>query len=102
MFGFGLWPIIALGLVFSHGFSFVQGYKWANKDHIIKQQTAKIRHQTITNNYYKNAAKLSNDTASEVANRLEEANKKLDLIEADIKAGRLGKACSDKLFERLR
>lgn len=81
---------------------FYKGYNYANKDHIIKQQTAKIRHIEITKGYYRSASEQSKREADQANTTLAIAAAKLNQIEDDIKHGRLGKACSDQLFDRLR
>lgn len=91
-----------LALISSWGYSFYQGYQYARKDSIIRQQTAKIRHIEISNRYFRDADQLSKNEASKAIAALETTATRLNQIEADIKAGKLGKACSDKLFDELR
>lgn len=94
--------VIALGLVGSHGYAFYQGFQWASKDHVIRQQTAKLKYIDITRTYYRNASKLSKDEADKANADLERTSAKLSEIEDLIKRGKLGKACSQDLFDRLR
>lgn len=93
---------LALALVSSHSYSFYKGFQYANKDHIIRQQTAKLRHIEITKSYYRTASEQSKREADQANTALAFTAAKLNQIEDDIKQGKLGKACSDQLFDRLR
>lgn len=97
-----VYGFLALALVSSWGYSFYKGYQYANKDHIIRQQTAKIRHIEITNRYFRDANNKSKSEADIANENLARTSARLSKIEDDIKAGKLGKACSDALFDRLR
>lgn len=97
-----IYLVMALSLVGTHGYVFYKGYNYANKDAIIKQQTAKLKYIDITRTYYRNADKLSKDEANRANEALAVASAKLSEIESLIQQGKLGKACSDKLFDELR
>ena len=97
-----IYLMLALSLVGSHSYAFYKGYGYANKDHIIKQQVAKLKYIDITRTYYRNADKLSKDEANRANEALAVTSAKLSEIEDLIKQGKLGKACSDKLFDKLR
>lgn len=96
------WLFLALALVGTHAYSFYKGYHYANQDNVIRQQTAKLRSIEISRRYFRNASELSKDEADKANAALAETAAKLDQIEDDIKKGKLGKACSDELFNKLR
>ena len=96
------YAFLALALIGSWGFSFYKGYKYADQTNIIRQQTAKIRHLEVSRRYFKEGVAVSEGEAAKAVAALEATAKKLQLLEDDIKAGKLGKACSDELFKRLK
>lgn len=93
---------LALSLVGSHSYAFYKGYRYANQDAIIRQQTAKLRHIEITKGYYRSASEQSKAEADKANADLARASAKLSEIDDMIKQGKLGKACSDTLFDQLR
>jgi hypothetical protein len=94
---------LLLALIGSWGYSFYKGYQYANKDYIIRQQTAKIRHLEVTERYYREANNSSQGEANKTAQSLEISEKQLEAIRDQIRQGKFGsKACSDELFNKLR
>ena len=96
-----LYLFLALGLVASHGYSFYKGYEYANQDAIIREQVAKIQHLETSERYYREANNASQNEASNAAKSLEETNRQVESLKILIETGKLGKACSDKLFKEL-
>lgn len=97
-----VYVLALLALLGSWGYSFYKGYHYARQDDIIKQQVAKIQHIEALNRYLKNGNLASKSEADKALKSLEEVDRKLKGLEKDIQDGKLGKACSDELFKRLR